>query len=482
MSTFYWHDYETFGADPRWHRPSQFAGLRTDEQLNPIGEPLVIYCQPPVDQLPEPMACLITGITPQQAQQQGVTEPEFAALIHEQFAAANTCGVGYNSIRFDDEVTRHLLYRNFYDPYGREWQNGNSRWDLIDVVRLCYALRPQGIEWPRREDGAPSFRLEDLSEANGLIHDQAHDALSDVRATIALAQLIKDRQPRLFNWCLQLRNKQFARAQLDFTGLKPVLHASGKFRSERGGVAMVLPLCPHPSNSNGVIAYDLSAAPDALLTLSADEIADRVFTATADLPEGVERIGLKTIHINRAPVLSPVSTLRDVNTERIGLDSQACERHRDQIAANREGLTQKLRSVFDQPFPSDPGRQPEQMLYDGLIRRDDQALFPQLRSSVGDQFVAAAAALRDSRLKELARHYRYRYQTESLSTEEGREWKAHIRQQLSEPVGDFTRLEAYRHYLDELRAMPEHDNKTQILNELSNWADQLEMLIEQTNG
>jgi len=42
-TTLYWHDYETFGSDPRRDRPAQFAGLRTDEELNEIGEPLVLY-------------------------------------------------------------------------------------------------------------------------------------------------------------------------------------------------------------------------------------------------------------------------------------------------------------------------------------------------------------------------------------------------------------------------------------------------------
>src|SRR5690606_22124338 len=143
-------------------------------------EPLVIYCQPTEDMLPQPEACLITGITPQKAKSEGIREVEFIRLIHEQFSKPDTCVAGYNSIRFDDEVTRNTLYRNFFDPYAREWQNGCSRWDLIDVMRLAYALRPDGIQWPTREDGLPSFRLEDLTRANGVEHEAAHDAMSDV--------------------------------------------------------------------------------------------------------------------------------------------------------------------------------------------------------------------------------------------------------------------------------------------------------------
>jgi exodeoxyribonuclease-1 len=207
MQTFFWHDYETFGADSRRDRPVQFAGIRTSMELEIVGEPVMFFGQPPRDALPHPEACLITGITPQQAEREGVIEAEFAARVHEQLAEPGTCGVGYNSLRFDDEVTRQLLYRNFFDPYGREWENGNSRWDLIDLVRMCEALRPEGIHWPTRDDGSPSFKLEHLAQANGLQQERAHDALSDVHALIDLARLLRVRQPRLWDWHFALRRK-----------------------------------------------------------------------------------------------------------------------------------------------------------------------------------------------------------------------------------------------------------------------------------
>ena len=190
-SSIYWYDFETFGRDPRRDRASQFAGIRTDEDLNIIGEPLVMYCKPADDFLPSPMACLITGISPQKALAEGIPEAEFIKKIHTEFAAPATCVAGYNSIRFDDEVTRQLLYRNFYDPYEREWKNGNSRWDIIDMVRLMAATRPEGVSWPKKKDGSNSFRLEELTAANGIQHADAHDALSDVIATIEMAKRIK---------------------------------------------------------------------------------------------------------------------------------------------------------------------------------------------------------------------------------------------------------------------------------------------------
>lgn len=206
--SFYWYDFETWGVSPKKDKPSQFAGIRTDLDLNIIGEPLVEYCQIPNDYLPHPEAALVTGITPQTTLQKGLIEPEFFKKIHQEISKPNTINVGYNNIRFDDEVIRYGLYRNFYDSYGYAWKNGNSRWDILDMVRACYALRPEGINWPTDEEGKPSFRLELLTKANGIEHGSAHDALSDVIATIELAKLIKQKQPKLFQFLLDHRHKK----------------------------------------------------------------------------------------------------------------------------------------------------------------------------------------------------------------------------------------------------------------------------------
>ena len=322
--SYYWHDYETFGADPSRDRPVQFAGLRTDAELNPIGEPLVIYARPANDYLPHPEACLVTGITPQLALEKGMPECEFIARIHEELARPGTCGVGYNSVRFDDEVTRYTLYRNFYDPYAREWQNGNSRWDIIDMVRAAHALRPEGIEWPLREDGLPSFRLEDLTKANGIDHGAAHDALSDVEATIALARLIRQRQPRLYDYVNGHRDKKSALSMLHLDSLRPVLHVSGMFGAARDNIALITPLAAHPKNKNEIICYDLMVDPADLLGETPEELTRRLYTRADELPEGVQRPGIKSVHINKCPVLVTAKMADPATAERLGIDGARC--------------------------------------------------------------------------------------------------------------------------------------------------------------
>ncbi|MEO7324082.1 MAG: exodeoxyribonuclease I [Dokdonella sp.] len=419
--TLLWHDYETTGADPRRDRPAQFAAIRTTLALEPIGEPVSIFCKPAADVLPHPEACLITGITPQQMQRDGVIEAQFAALVNETMAEPGTCNVGYNSLRFDDEFTRHLLYRNFYDPYEREWKDGNSRWDLIDLARMCYALRPDGIEWPRRDDGSPSFRLEHLASANHIAQARAHDAVSDVEALIGLARLIRTRQPRLWEFYFSLRRKQRVFELLDVPRMTPLVHVSSRYPASHGCLALIAPLAMHPSLPNAVIAYDLDVDPTPLLELDADEIADRVFVSRADLPEGIERIPLKAIHANKSPALAPLSVLKDIDLERIALDPARALANLERLRG-AESLVAKLQKVFGRADNREPAADPELALYGGFLPDADKRLLRAVRETPPEQLGTRAFPFRDSRYAQLLFRYRARNWPESLDAEETARW------------------------------------------------------------
>ncbi|GGY63156.1 exodeoxyribonuclease I [Cellvibrio zantedeschiae] len=426
QNTLYWHDYETWGEVPAQDKPSQFAGIRTDENLNIIGEPLMIYCQPSPDSLPKPEACLITGLTPQVALAKGLPEHQFAAQIHAELSRPGTCGVGYNTIRFDDEVTRYMLYRNFYDPYEREWRNGNSRWDIIDVVRMTRALRPEGIKWPNYEDGRPCFKLEMLTAANHLNHEAAHDALSDVYATIAMAKLIKSRQPKLFDYAYRLRDKRFVNSMIDIAGHKPLLHISSRFPAENGNAALVLPLAIHPTNKNSVIAYNLAFNPRDLLNLPADELRQRLFTRTEDLPQGVERIALKEIHLNKSPMVLPPSMLDEATALRLGIDRVVLEQHWQQLRNlslhERELLQEKLYELYSE-IGYIERTDPEQMLYDGFFDDADKKLMLQVRRSTPEQLATRHFDFKDARLPVLLFRYRARNFPHTLNPAEQQAWR-----------------------------------------------------------
>lgn len=466
-NSLYWHDYETWGEVPARDRPSQFAGVRTDEQLNIIGEPLMIYCQPTDDFLPKPEACLVTGLSPQKALAEGLPEPEFVATLLAELGAPGTCGVGYNSIRFDDEVTRYALYRNLHDPYEREWRNGNSRWDIIDMLRMTRALRPEGIEWPNYEDGRPCFKLEMLTRANNLNHEAAHDALSDVYATIAVARLVRLRQPKLYDYAYKLRDKRFAASLIDLDGLKPLLHVSSRFPSENGNAALVVPLAYHPSNKNSVIAFNLAADPRDLLDLPVEEMRRRLYTRSEDLAEGETRLALKEVHLNKSPMLLPVAMLDAATGERLGLDRASAEGHWQLLhnlsSAERQRLRERLHQLYsDSAFAE--SSDPEQQLYAGFLDDQDKRLLIQARSLSPEALARETFKFRDPRLPELLFRYRARHFPQTLSAEEKDRWEAFRRQRLTDPAaGAGIVWDEFQQRLTALRAAPERTAEELVL-------------------
>ncbi|MBR9870852.1 MAG: exodeoxyribonuclease I [Gammaproteobacteria bacterium] len=477
IRSFYWHDYETFGVDPLHDRPSQFAGVRTDADLNVIEDPLVIYCKPTDDYLPSPEACLITGITPQKALEDGFPEAEFIAQINEAFSQPGTCVVGYNSLRFDDEVTRNTLYRNLRDPYAREWQNGNSRWDIIDMMRLTYALRPEGINWPRKEDGSPSFRLEELTAANGIAHEAAHDAMSDVWATIAVAKLIKEKQPKLFDFVLKNKDKHAARQMLDTATMKPVFHISAKFPASRGCCALVAPLAEHPTNKNQVIVYDLREDPTELINATPEQIQERVFTPQAELGDGVARFPLKGIQVNKCPVLAPANMLSTLSKERLAeleLDGDVLRANLAKLR-NAPGLPERIAQAFDRSFEGSDLTDPDEQIYaGGFISNADRERLKDLIAQPVETLGEQEIRFDDERLSEMLFRYRARNYPNTLSGEEMERWEAFRTERLMNPKKGWRSLEAYGLELQRLASDPELTPRNrQILEDLHLYGESL---------
>lgn len=449
--TFLFHDYETFGKSPSLDRPAQFAGVRTDLDFNIIGEPEVFYCQPADDYLPQPEAVMITGITPQQAKARGVSEAEFARRIHALFSEPNTCVVGYNNVRFDDEVTRNIFYRNFYDPYGWSWQNGNTRWDLLDVMRACYALRPEGINWPENEDGMPSFRLEHLTKANGVEHANAHDAMSDVYATIAMAKLVKQQQPKLYDYLFSHRSKQKITTLVDIPQMKPLVHISGMFGAFRGNTSWIAPLAWHPDNRNALITCDLAGDMSPLLELDADALRARLYTPRDQLGDAAA-VPIKLVHINKCPVLAPANTLRPEDAERIGIDRERCLANLTLLRQHPE-IREKVVTLFAEAEPFTAADDVDARLYDGFFSDADRSAMNIILQTASSNLPALDLTFNDSRIEQLLFRYRARNFPGTLDDSEQQRWLQHRREALNPE-----RVQSYLLELESLFNLYEGDN------------------------
>ncbi len=449
QASFYWHDYETWGLSPALDRPSQFAGIRTDMNFNIIGEPEMFYCRMSDDYLPSPEAAIVTGITPELTQSEGYSEAEFAARIQHSFTQNNTCVVGYNSIRFDDEVSRNIFYRNFYDPYEYCWKNGNSRWDIIDLLRATYALRPGGIEWPKNDDGLPSFRLELLTAANGIGHEQAHDALSDVYATIAMAKLVKQKSAKIFDYYFALRDKNAVKALIDVKNRKPLVHVSGMFGSARNNISLVLPMVWHPVNSNAVVVVDLARDISPLLELTAEQIVERLYTRYDELGDKLP-VPLKLVHINKCPFLAPEKTMQAEDCERLGFDKQACLDNFTVLQQNPQ-LDSLLVEVFSDKKEFNHQYNVDAMLYDGFFSFTDKKAFNKIRQTEAEKLSELELVVNDGRFSELFFRYRARNFPDTLSATELASWQQHRHATLQPMLTD------YFERLDSLRQQYEND-------------------------
>ena len=472
-ATFLWHDYETWGVNPRRDRPSQFAAIRTNMDLEPVGEPIEIFCIPSSDFIPHPESVLVTGITPQRAMQEGVPEAEFFQKINEAFSKPGTCGVGYNSLRFDDEITRFGFYRNFIDPYAREWQNGNSRWDILDLIRMTHALRPEGIEWPLREDGTTSFKLEHLTAANGIEHAGAHDALVDVRATIEMAKLIKQKQPRLFDFYFNLRQKNKAGELLNAHSDNVVLHVSGMFPAGLGCISPIYPLMQHPSNKNEIICFDLRQDPELLLSLSAEDIAVNLYTPNSERSEDDIRVALKGVHLNKSPALAPKNTLSPEMAEKWQINWDEIETNKNKLIADTT-LVARLQEMYQQKREFGAS-DIDSALYEGFINDSDRKVCNQVVNTSPEALAILNPAFSDNRLETLFPRYRARNWPELLTHEEQMEWRDFCHARIIDgEYGSTLNASDFNNILEEISQRELSEHQQQLMQRLVSWVQNFE--------
>jgi exodeoxyribonuclease-1 len=461
--SFFFYDLETSGINPREARIMQFAGQRTDENLKPIGDPVKL----PRDVLPDPEAVLLTGITPQQTQAEGVSEAEFLRLFESEVNTPGTIFVGFNTVRFDDEFIRYLRYRNFYDPYDWQWKNGCSRWDLLDLTRMTRALRPDGIEWPFTEDGEPTCRLELITALNGLDHAHAHDALNDVLASIALAELIRSKQPKLFDYVLEMRDKKKVRALVD-SG-KPFIYTSGKYNNGCQKTAVVAKLANHPGRQ-GALVYDLRFNPADYVNLSPQELAD-IWRWNKN-PKA-KKLPVKTLQFNRCPAVAPLGVVMGEDgtaLERIGTDASTLRTNLATLQAAEDfpgRVLQALQVLEDERMSAALKNlaDVDARLYDGFLADRDAGLLAGIRQADPAEIMASIEHLQDKRLRELLPRYKARNFPDSLDEEERTAWEAYVHDKLF--AGDKESLLAqYFKRLETCAADPKYVGKEFLLEEL----------------
>jgi exodeoxyribonuclease-1 len=464
--TFFFYDLETSGLSAQEARVMQFAGIRTDMDLKQVGEPINWLVRLGDDVLPSPEAIMVTGITPQSTQADGYTEAEFAKLLIEEVFTPDTTVVGFNNIRFDDEFIRHLFWRNFFDPYEWSWRDGRSRWDLLDVVRMTRALRPDGITWPVDDKGQPTNRLELLSAANGLDHFKAHDALSDVEALIGVTRLIKEKQPQLYSYLLKMRDKKEVKNLVNLDDKQPFVYVSGRLDGEFNKATVAFPLT---AGKNGnVVVYDLRYDPTPFLKMDQKQLA-KIFYASWDerQAEGFQKLPVKELQYNRAPAVAPMGVLAQVGGwQKIGLDESIITQNRNKLLAS-PSFAENMRSLFENKPEYKKSTDSEGKLYDSFVPDVDKLRIEAVRNANAKALADFHPVFNDERLPDLLLHYKARNFPSSLAEDEAEAWEKWRSQKVA------AALPGYIQTLQKIAKTTSDENKLFVLQELQLWAESI---------
>lgn len=462
MQTLYFYDLETSGVNPREARVMQFAGQRTGLNLEPIGEPHNIIIRLSEEVVPDPDAILITGITPQQTHEEGISEAEFLTTFAHEIATPDTIFVGFNTIRFDDEFMRYMHYRNFYDPYAWQWRDGRSRWDLLDLVRMTRALRPDGLQWPFDPSGKPTNRLELLTAVNNLSHVGAHDALSDVRATISLAQLLRTKQPKLFDYLLNRRTKEAVKNFVQSNDM--FIYSSGKYANEFEKTTVVTRIADHPKK-NGVLVYDLRFDPAQFLDMSTDKLAKAWEWKPADSEE--PRLPIKLMQFNRCPAIAPIGVLDESSKKRLSIDLDVIERNRAILRSNTV-WPKRLFEALDILDKAQQGRllsdqkNVDAQLYDGFFDDHDRDISNRILTADAEKLLTFQNTFHDDRLNQLLLLYQARNFPKSLTDTQRSEWEKVVHARLFDG-GEKSKIARYFQRIDELEESKRLTKKQKIL-------------------
>jgi exodeoxyribonuclease-1 len=341
---------------------------------------------------------------------------------------------------------------------------------------MTRALRPDGIKWPFTDDGKPVNRLELLTAANKIEHIGAHDALADVKATISVAKLIKDKQPKLFSYLLSIRNKKQVAPIVESN--EPFIYTSGRISSEYLNTSPFVNLAKN-SDAGSAVVYDLRFDPEELIDLSVDELIDKwKYVPNQPSPDKP----FKTIKYNHAPAISPMGVLDDASLKRLSINLEEVKKNLAKLNKIKPEFSKKISEVINamdnnrekeiKAKQSDAPYNPDNMLYDGFFGDGDNHLFEQIHNAKPDQINEAGKDLKDRRLVEMLPLYKARNYPKSLSAEEMETWEYYCSEKLT-GGNESSPLAYYFAKLDELSQKKMTKDQSFLIEELKLYGQSL---------
>ena len=410
--SFVFYDTETTGLNTFFDQILQFGAIRTDHELREM-ERFEIRCRLLPHVVPAPQALLTNGLGVEQ-----LTDPalpshydmtrDIKAKLDEWSPAVF---IGHNSMWFDETLLRQAFYQTLHDPYLTN-TNGNCRLDSLPILQAVNFFQPGILSVPVGEKGRPVFKLDQLAPANGFPHDDAHDAIGDVEATLHLCRLLSERAAGYWSNFVRFAPKA---AVLDFIEANEVFSFTASFYGKTHSW-MVTALGPNPGYDAEWFVFDLSNDPEAFAALADDGLDARL----AASPKPVRRL-----RSNAGPCILPCEDISAaVRMKMPGIDEL---RRRAAWIRGNEGFTQHLiAAMIDTDVEKEPSVHVEEQIYPDFTGHEDRAIMAEFHESAWSGRAALLDRLDDVRLKVLDERLLYIEAPEAMPAPDRRRHEAEL--------------------------------------------------------
>jgi len=399
---YVFYDTETTGTETAFDQILQFAAIKTDDDLNELDR-FNIRCRLLPHVVPSPGALRATRVTPRMLLDPALpSHYEAIRQIRSKLIEWSPATfIGYNSIQFDEDLLRQAFYQTLHPTYLTN-TNGSCRGDVLRMAHAASVYSPNSMTIPIDEKGRPTFRLDQLAPANGYSHEDAHEAMADVLATIHIARRVRDMAQCVWEAMMYTTRKN---AVIEIVSKEPMLAMTERYGSRMH--SWVVTHCGSNPNYDGQLGvFDLNHDPDRYRSLSVDQLVS-VLNASPKV--------IRSIRANAQPILMPFDMLPDVKKV-LQITLEEAKRRMQVIRGDKDfqervGQALSLRYADEEQSPH-----VEQRIYDGFPEKSDEQLMRRFHEAEWEERVAIARQLADGRLREFAHRLIYFERQDLLSS------------------------------------------------------------------
>ena len=403
------YDTETTGTKVYFDQILQFAAILTDNDLNEI-ERFEIRSRLLPNVVAGPGAMRLTGVSVDQLHDPALpSHYEMVCRIRRKLLEWQaSLFIGHNSLRFDEVLLRSAFYKNLLPPYLTN-SAGNGRIDTLSMLQWAHKYEPDVIEIPTRPDGRPIFKLDQLAPANGYNQAHAHDAMSDVEATIHMAHLMRNNAPDTWSRAMRFSNKSNV---LDFCEGEMVFGLTEYYF--RDYYSFLLHQVGHnPHDRSEIVAFDLYHDPADFVGLSSEALR-RHLNASPKL--------LRRVRANALPGLIDADEAHP-HTQVSNLPLEMLE-ERAEVLEGNETLRGQLLLAYMQAKPQyEDSVHVEENIYSGFASTQDNERMDAFHEGEWSERAAIVCEFDDPRFRDLGEQLIYFEAPQVLATERRQWWE-----------------------------------------------------------